>query len=989
LALWLLQLAAVGPSLFPSEVQEVGIPGAGMLWIPATALIGIYVWSTYWLKVSRQAFRYTCSVGGFRAAKAADTADPCCLTEPKMGWLAYDLAQRLNRRVPRLFFSEIGVTEYPEELKGAPSINERHIHIDGSYVVRPQADEESSTVTLEQDLRRRRKWEVVIMPRVCMGPTEHHGRLGYLVTYPIERPLDDGSPPGLTPQDYEQLAERVYHSVATEIYHQIERDVHDKIELLPTAYHRAVALYHEAEDYARSNTLQAYRVASRLYRKAALTLYPFDPLLKSAPHSLPRRISRACRASLAGLDRAIRRAFGWIPRVADREVLLARTRIGYANMILFEHRLAHLSGRAEVPAYRARPIAQQALTDLRKLPKDVDQRDDALFDAHVSLGYAYACLGDYVRASKTLDEAKALNPRKTTRSATYLLARSRAIRYFQKSLSQVQSEVCEAKLDRLIPATELSPRFEVAVFKKAFATEMLWRSGSDPLNSNQESETVLDAYERVLTLNPGNIGAAANAAYVAWLCNDLPKAERFLKRACDYKLMNPETVIVELNHGLARIYAERGQFEDAFKHFQLARKGVLAHDSTHHLTNKVYFYIGIDRDLLDRYERFKETVFREADILESKKKTDSGYTGPGQDVLDAVRAFVANDCAEAHENYHRRAADPSIRKRERKRALSLFKMSADLYQTYEAPLLALAELSVNEDLVASAGCFEKLGRIAAHSRFVALARARYLGRVVEHLLEKEEKIEKKTKAYEELERSVRRTQQEAGKLLPHTWLWKDGRKLEQRTFENFEWATLERRQLRDEARWEKEFDNVHVEALKAWIAPELAILHKNPHVLRTRRDREKTRKLFRLIYDVFGEKQVDEICNVQARSKRRTNPFRLIKGKSYRFNAMGEWSVWPKSTSRTDEDLSGLKVFRRLKRRHEEGPYSLIGEMDKKDGSRPIDIGELIASERPYKAQKTGDLYCVADSAGLMRWLNTGSIDVELIEEATDYRASG
>ena len=142
LAFWLLQLAAVGPSLFPSEVQEGGIPGAGMLWIPATALIGIYVWSTYWLKVSRQAFRYTCSVGGFRAARAADTADPCCLIEPKMGWLAYDLAQRLNRRVPRLFFSEIGVTEYPAELKGAPSINERHIHIDGSYVVRPRADED-------------------------------------------------------------------------------------------------------------------------------------------------------------------------------------------------------------------------------------------------------------------------------------------------------------------------------------------------------------------------------------------------------------------------------------------------------------------------------------------------------------------------------------------------------------------------------------------------------------------------------------------------------------------------------------------------------------------------------------------------------------------------------------------------------------------------------------------------------------------------------
>src|SRR5207244_5931315 len=71
---------------------------------------------------------------------------------------------------------------------------------------------------------------------------------------------------------YDQILERVYFSVATQIYKQIRLDVDRKISRLPTAYLRATAYFHEAEDYAHSNTLDAFDDASELYLKS-LELY--------------------------------------------------------------------------------------------------------------------------------------------------------------------------------------------------------------------------------------------------------------------------------------------------------------------------------------------------------------------------------------------------------------------------------------------------------------------------------------------------------------------------------------------------------------------------------------------------------------------------------------------------------------------------------------------------------------------------------------------
>ena len=70
-------------------------------------------------------------------------------------------------------------------------------------------------------------------------------------------------------EDYDRILERVYFSVASQVYTQLKTDVQRKIDLLPTTYLRANAYFQEAEDYAASNTVDAYLSARDLYQKSA------------------------------------------------------------------------------------------------------------------------------------------------------------------------------------------------------------------------------------------------------------------------------------------------------------------------------------------------------------------------------------------------------------------------------------------------------------------------------------------------------------------------------------------------------------------------------------------------------------------------------------------------------------------------------------------------------------------------------------------------
>jgi tetratricopeptide (TPR) repeat protein len=298
--------------------------------------------------------------------------------------------------------------------------------------------------------------------------------------------------------DYERILERIYFSVATELYKQIRQDVENKVALLPSAYFRAVALYHEAEDYARSNTLDAYEEARKLYDKSAKL---FDPSLKSLPNSSVQRLLHRIRHSTMRLSQRLKQrgAYLW-PRLGHVQLMCAKAEIGYANMLLFRRSLAHLSGQRLNPIFEARPVVERAVERLQRLPEDGDERRQYLFDAYVTLASAWYLLGSLQRAEKCLTEANRLDPNRADVDARYLRVKA-----------DIETDT-RFRLQLYQRAVELQPRFELAHFSYALEIESLWRTRSD--FERNVAELALKEYEKVTNINPGNLGSWANQGYI-------------------------------------------------------------------------------------------------------------------------------------------------------------------------------------------------------------------------------------------------------------------------------------------------------------------------------------------------------------------------------------------------------------------------------------------------------------------------------------------
>jgi hypothetical protein len=213
----------------------------------------LFTWSKFWLRQSREPFRYTCSIEPI-------TPLPHSPTVREIAWLADDLAELLSQRVERIRFVKPQAGG-----SAAGQKNESHIDIGGLYVVRAR-DHEGKYPVLE------------VMPNVGIGP-ESARKLAYPVFYPpdpVSTPLtlkrksdDELGEVELSHSDYKALLERVYSSVATEIYRQVQTDVAGKIDLMPTRFLRALALFHEAEDYVRS-TVAGFASAAFLCDAGAL-----------------------------------------------------------------------------------------------------------------------------------------------------------------------------------------------------------------------------------------------------------------------------------------------------------------------------------------------------------------------------------------------------------------------------------------------------------------------------------------------------------------------------------------------------------------------------------------------------------------------------------------------------------------------------------------------------------------------------------------------
>jgi tetratricopeptide (TPR) repeat protein len=569
-------------------------------------------WTRFWVHESKAPFRYTYSI---------DRYEPLGETEPqpRLLWLREDLAERLSERIGRLSLLD--------DQQANPG--ESHIHIFGSYGIRKSSNE---------------KWAVEVFSWIRLGP---HGSPATLA-HPVKFQLPEGVEQLLGDrgaQAYETLLERIYFSIATHLYRQIRQDVLKKIELLPKRYFRAAAYFYEAEDYVRSNTLDAYGEAEQLYAEV-VKLY--DPTWvergHSALHRLMRDLGRMRGTWALFWRRSLAKAW---PRLGSVELMVARAEIGYANTRLYRRALAGLSGQRLNPIFEARPVAEKAVLRLERLGEDVPLRNDSLFDGLVTLSNAYASLGSIEDAGPYLEAARRRDPIRAEQDARFLYVKGRV--------------VAKQPQQFFLRAIELEPTFEVAQFELALAVERMWRRRRtlEPT----VAEMIADEYERVLTLNPGNIAAWASLGYMQWLLAEqgdeeereerLEKAEQFLERGRDYKEIKRETFVAELDYGLARIAAERGDFKRAYRRYIEAVSAHFAQGVSHAPDGYTASHFeGITPFILDRFGAYRRRVHQ----LWLKDRPAPG-SRTGSRVRDSVYAFVLNDYGEACLNYFLRSGD--------------------------------------------------------------------------------------------------------------------------------------------------------------------------------------------------------------------------------------------------------------------------------------------------------------------------------------------
>ncbi len=546
------------------------------------AVLVLFVAARYWLRESRTPFRYTCRIMTFDAVPPTP--------ERALPLLRHDLDELLNDRIGRLSFRDTEPVD-PEE-------QEAHLHIAGEYLVR---EDDKGECTLE------------VTPRVRVGGANASQSLAHAVRYGL--PEQEGAPAAnfvLRREHYDKVRERVYFSIASHLYKLIRDDVERKISLLPTRYLRATAYLHEAEDYAQSNTLDAYDDAQELFEQARV-LYTPSPARK-----LLLRIGR---------------------RLAKREAMLARAELGLANALVSRRALARLSGRRVNQIFAARAIAERARDRLEKLARRGHAgADQALFDARVTLALTLHYLGSDDRAEIELKCARASLPDRAEESPRYL---------FVAALLEPRTTSALSLLRR---AVELSPRFEVAQFERARRTEALWQFR--PELEKTVADTVIAEYMEVVGINPGNIQAWSSLGHTHWLLAEddekLEEALRYFRRGLEYKEIKRETFTAGLRYSLARVTAELGQFPEAYGHYVASTTASVGEGIAHGTWAEQHNSVVRNEAILSRFERYVSNVERQVE------EKSSGDNSVEPRILRSVKAFVENDYGEACLNFFER-----------------------------------------------------------------------------------------------------------------------------------------------------------------------------------------------------------------------------------------------------------------------------------------------------------------------------------------------
>lgn len=776
-------------------------------WVASAAmLLGaslvLYGRSRVWIRESSTPFRYTCSVGKFNTLGKTTEEDSSEVPE----WIKYDLAEMLNERIRRLSFLD---EEAPEK-EPVGEGNSEHIHITGDLLVRRRKDKQ--------------RW-IEAAPRVRVGKKGEPATLAQSASHvwpesaeareSLETSSDTaGDPPRkptVHPEEYEKLIERIYFNLASHIYREIEADILRKISLLPTRYLRATAYLHEADDYASSNTLDGLDEAIKLYR-SAMELY--DPRSRRLPNA---RIRRAAARLRRVQTRVVGRVRRWgaivLPSVGKAEVKTARAEVGLANALLHRRTLAGMSGRRVNSIYEAPLLAKRAIHRLKKLPDDVSGRQQALFDAHVSLALAFYQLESPRSGERSLGDARRVCPTTYDHNPRYL--------YVQGLLEKLPASA----LRFLRLAVERQPRFEVAQFELALKSEMTWRTR--PRFEKEGARVILDEYKEVLKLNPGNVAAWGHAAYLYWLLKDFDSARTFYEHGRQFKHIKRDTTVAELDYGMARIAVERAMttnnpqdstpLAQAYQHYVSAAsaqllQGVSDWKST---SAQFYFFDKMSPALMDRYQQYRKTALEYLNSGPSEEKR----------VREIIKSFVLNDYGEACYSYHLRNYDLD-KLRDAKNA---FVEAKRLNRESILPLCNLYFLYMHcGDYTAAVTELDLLRTLEPNWNDAILAQVAAPAEAASKELSRKERFDAKGKrgaareghqeekwkesAKQKLDKVVGSPdmRQDLQQLVPHPWLWQERRK-----GDHLRWDVFSGRHGRA-IHWEHDLDELNVQALFHW-----------------------------------------------------------------------------------------------------------------------------------------------------------------------------
>ena len=586
----------------------------------STLLVGFLVmlgWARLWVRESKEPFQYTYSVAEFRhldPEHSGDADGPICR-------LGHDLKEKLSQRVGRL--SLLDEETVPATRPGDEPAS--HVHIGGWHSARCEDH-----------------WFLEVVPEVRLGGVGAPGRLARSVRLRLDQSTSESMPvgqaPKLTAAGYAMLFERVYWSVASEIYAQIQLGVEKKVRMLPRGSLRAAAYVHEADDYAESNTLEAYVAAQSLYRRA-LAIY--DRRYRDPSATRWRLRYSALASRVAATRQRLRRDAAEIWRgAAKRELMCARAELGLARMLGAEWHLGRLCGIPRRDIHEATTYISHALDRLQGVPDDLPEKKELIFRAHVTKATLQVLLKDYPGSRDALKTASRLLPAKVHEDADYLFAAGMA------------------EPDRLLSlrlfgqAVELDPTMERALFHRAQEYDEIWRR-RDPLEA--EVATTIDAgYRAVISLDPGNLSAWGRRGYVGWLLAEdgneqqrrrwRERARSALETGRQYKEVRREASVAELDWNLARLAGEEGDFAAAYDHYIAA---VSARLGDPRIDFEDGFYLTSTTTLVKRFRRYEERV------AEAARRAEADQQVPAR-LIKSVLAFVLNDCGLAYQaNYDR------------------------------------------------------------------------------------------------------------------------------------------------------------------------------------------------------------------------------------------------------------------------------------------------------------------------------------------------